>query len=105
MSSEEHSAAWTDLACGSLGEGEGEMQLHFDPQAFFSDYVFAASGAHQSNSTLEDKAARRNPGLEVSTLVTEFLKGFRTRPHKLELSRSSNAWSIRRFHKKPRGRP
>lgn len=41
MSSEEHSAAWTDLACGSLGEGEGEMQLHFDPQAFFSDYVFA----------------------------------------------------------------
>ena len=38
MSSEEYSTAWTDLACGFLGKGE--MQLNYDPQAFFSDYVF-----------------------------------------------------------------
>ena len=31
-------AAWTDLACGFLGKGE--MQLNYDPQAFFSDYGF-----------------------------------------------------------------
>ena len=38
MSSEKHSAAWTDLACGFLCEDE--THVNFDPQAFFSDYIF-----------------------------------------------------------------
>ncbi|KAL8821163.1 MAG: hypothetical protein Q9223_000763 [Gallowayella weberi] len=38
MSSEDYSAAWADLASGSVGDAQ--MNLDFDPQAFFNDYMF-----------------------------------------------------------------
>ncbi|KAL8687185.1 MAG: hypothetical protein Q9224_005225 [Gallowayella concinna] len=38
MRSEDYSAAWADLASGFLGDAR--MDLDFDPQAFFNDYMF-----------------------------------------------------------------
>ncbi|KAL9602074.1 MAG: hypothetical protein Q9219_002070 [cf. Caloplaca sp. 3 TL-2023] len=38
MSSEDYSAAWADLASGFLSDDQ--MNLDFDPQAFFNDYMF-----------------------------------------------------------------
>lgn len=38
MSSDEYSAAWADMASGCLGAAQ--MNLDFDPQEFFNDYMF-----------------------------------------------------------------
>lgn len=38
MTSEDYSAAWSDLASGFLGDDQ--MKLDFDPETFFNDYMF-----------------------------------------------------------------
>ncbi|KAL8946965.1 MAG: hypothetical protein Q9222_006705 [Ikaeria aurantiellina] len=39
MSSEDYSSAWADLASGFMSEAE--MNIDFDPQALFNDYMFS----------------------------------------------------------------
>lgn len=46
MTSEDYSAAWSDLASGFLGDDQ--MKLDFDPEAFFNDYMFTEIANHQA---------------------------------------------------------
>lgn len=46
MSSEDYSTAWSDWAPASLGGGQ--MDLDFDSQAFFNDYIFTEMANQQA---------------------------------------------------------